>query len=77
MVLASQSPNTWLLWEFRFSLVFFQLVFVETKDVFCRDENMLAATKGSSRQNYVCRDKIMFVATKICLSLQASSLCYQ
>ena len=44
-------------------------VFVATKQVFCRDKSMLAATTVLSRQNYVCRDKI-FVATHPCLSRQ-------
>ena len=35
----------------------------------CRDKSMLAATKHLSRQNYVCRDKIILsrqIQTRVC-----------
>ena len=53
-------------------------MFVATKHIFCRDKNILVASKLLSRQNYVCRDKHafvlslqIFVATSILLSRQA------
>ena len=47
------------------------IIFVATKDVFCREKHVFVETKMSlSRQNYVCRDKSELVATKLCLSRQ-------
>ena len=40
-------------------------VFVATKHVFCRDKNMLVVINFLSRQNYVSRDKDVFVVTKL------------
>ena len=42
------------------------IIFVATKDVFCRDKHMFVATKVClSGQNF-CREKAMFAATNIC-----------
>ena len=44
-----------------------KITFLATNHVFCRDKSMLVATKLSSQQNYVCRDKIFLLRQKITL----------
>ena len=48
------------------SIIFFATSFVMTKQIFCHNKSMLAATKLLSRQNYVCRDKIFLLRQKFC-----------
>ena len=46
------------------------IIFVATKDVFCRNKHVFVATKVSSSRHNVCRGKNMFVATSIPLPRQ-------